>query len=301
MQTALPLIRLSLLIPFVETLRDRGIDAAEAFRDQTLSVDSVYAPDTFLPAQVVYSLLEALAEVGDDPYLAVTVGESLDLSSWPVFAEAAAAATSLGDFFNRFVITAGQHATSVSWELKTDGSHALFRSRRVFKPPMIPAQADAFYAGLFVNIFCRASGIQWEPRQVAVTVCDLSAVPRQYQDLMLRQGDSGGPSIRFPIHWLILPFQNEPHRKTTQAPLAPPPRALISSVRESLLPYADRPDLTVAQAASVCGHSERNLRRWLHAAGTSLSREIAELRREKACDLLSTCLLYTSDAADDRT
>ena len=108
MQTALPLIRLSLLIPFVETLRDRGIDAAEAFRDQTLSVDSVYAPDTFLPAQVVYSLLEALAEAADDPYLGVTVGESLDLSSWHVFSDAAEVATSLGDFVNRFVIAAAR-------------------------------------------------------------------------------------------------------------------------------------------------------------------------------------------------
>ena len=296
--SSLPLIRLSLLVPFVETLRDRGIDAAGAFRDQALSVESVYAADTFLPAQVIYSLLEALAEAADDPYLAVTVGESLDLSSWPVFAEAAAAATSLGDFFNRFVIAAGQHATSVSWELKTDGSHALFRSRRVFEPTMVPAQADAFYAGLFVNIFRRASGIEWVPRQLAVTVCDLSAVPRQYQDLMLRQGDSGGPSIRFPIHWLILPFESEQHPKTEQAPLAPPPRALVSSIRESLLPYTDRPDLTVAQAASICGHSERNLRRWLHHAGTSLSREIAQLRKEKACQLLSTSTGSIADVAE---
>ena len=298
MKTALPLIRLSLLIPFVETLRERGIDAAEAFRDQALSVDSVYAPDTFLPAQVVYSLLEALAEAADDPYLAVIVGESLDLSSWPVFADAAAAATALGDFVNRFVIAAGQHATSVSWELKIDGNHALFRSRRVFEPTLLPAQADAFYAGLFVNIFRRASGIEWDPHQVAVTVCDLSAVPRQYQDLMLRQGDSGGPSIRFPIHWLILPFESEQLHKKTQASMSSPPRVLISSVRESLLPYLDRSDLTVAQAARICGHSERNLRRWLHDAGTSLSREIAQLRREKACQLLSTSTDSIADVAE---
>jgi hypothetical protein len=213
-----------------------------------LSVDSVYAPDTFLPAQVVYSLLEALAETADDPYRAAIVGESFDLSNLPVFVDAAAAATSLGDFVNRFVIAAGQHATSVNWELKIDGNHALFLSRRVFEPTLIPAQADAFYAGLFVNIFRRASGIEWAPHQVAVTVCDLSAVPRQYQDLMLRQGDSGGPSIRFPVHWLILPFENEGLRKETQASMSSPPRVLISSVRESLLPYLDRSDLTVAQA-----------------------------------------------------
>ena len=294
----LPLIRLSLTVPFFEALRAREIDVTQALGHQSLSIDDVYSADTFLPAQVIYSLLEDLAEAADDPYLAVTVGESLELGSWPVFAEASAAATSLGDFFNRFVIAAGQHATSVSWELHTDSTHALFRSRRVFEPKMVPAQADAFYAGLFVSIFRRASGIEWDPNQVAVTVCDLGAVPRQYQGLMLRQGDSGGPSIRFPIHWLILPFESERHPKTEEVPLAPPPRALVSSIRESLLPYMDHPDLTVAQAASICGHSERNLRRWLNDAGTSLSREIAQLREEKACQLLSTSTGSIADVAE---
>jgi AraC-like DNA-binding protein len=226
------------------------------------------------------------------------VGESLELSDWPVFSAAAAAATSLGGFFNRFVIAAGEHATSVSWELKTDGRHALFRSRRVFEPAMIPAQADAFYAGLFVNIFRRASGIEWDPRQVAVTVCDVSAVPRQYEGLMLRQGDCGGPSIRFPTHWLVLPFEGGKSRRKLDASLPSPPRALISSVRQSLLPYVERPDLTVAEAARICGHSERNLRKWLHDAGTSLSREIAWIRHERACHLLNTSTNSIADIAE---
>jgi AraC-like DNA-binding protein len=284
----LPLIRLSLTVPFFEALRAREIDVTQALGHQSLSIDDVYSADTFLPAQVIYSLLEDLAEAADDPYLAVTVGESLELGSWPVFAEASAAATSLGDFFNRFVIAAGQHATSVSWELHTDSTHALFRSRRVFEPKMVPAQADAFYAGLFVSIFRRASGIEWDPNQVAVTVCDLRAIPRQYEGLMFRQGDTSGPSIRFPIHWLILPFESERNTKGGKASLSPPPRALISSIRESLLPYVGRPELTVAQAARICGHSERNLRKWLHDADTSLSREISKLRQDQACDLLST-------------
>ncbi|MGD1984255.1 MAG: hypothetical protein PVF93_10155, partial [Chromatiaceae bacterium] len=77
---------MSLTVPFVEALRARGIDVTQALGLQSLSIDDVYSTDTFLPAQVIYSLLEDLAEAADDPYLAVTVGESLELGSWPVFA-----------------------------------------------------------------------------------------------------------------------------------------------------------------------------------------------------------------------
>ena len=80
--------------------------------------------------------------------------------------------------------------------------------------------------------------------------------------------------------------------------MSSPPRVLISSVRESLLPYLERSDLTVAQAASIYGHSEHNLRRWLHDSGTSLSREIAQLRREKACQLLSTSTDSIAEVAE---
>jgi AraC-like DNA-binding protein len=151
---------------------------------------------------------------------------------------------------------------------------------------MVPAQADAFYAGLIINIFRRAIGIDWEPQQVTTTVCDLRAVPRNYQGMHLRQGDKSGPSIRFPMAWVLLPFQREPVGQQGQDVFLSPPRALINAVRESLKPYLHLPELSVAKAAEICGFKERVLRSKLHDIGTSLSREIALLREQKAIRLL---------------
>mgnify|MGYP001823744029 CR=1 FL=1 len=282
----LPLIRLSLAKPIVEEVERRGIAVHDLLDDLSLSRQAVFASELFVPAPVMYSLLEALARAADDPHLIVAFGETMDLSNWPVFTEAVSGATSIGDFFNRFTIAARAHATSIKYELTTDGAQAQFKARRRFTPTMVPAQADAFYAGLIVNIFRYAIGIGWEPKHVTVTVCDLHAVPRHYQGMHLQQGDTSGASIRFPMQWLLLPFSRESFAPGARESFTSPPRALVNAIRESLKPYLHLSDLSVAKAAEICGFKERALRSKLHEAGTSLSQEIALLRKEKAIQLL---------------
>jgi AraC-like DNA-binding protein len=282
----LPLIRLSLVKPIVEEVERRGVAVHDLLDDLSLSREAVFASELFVPAPVMYSLLEALARAAEDPHLTVAFGETMDLSSWPVFTEAVSGATSIGDFFNRFTMAARAHATSIKYELTTDGTQAQFKARRGFTPTMVPAQADAFYAGLIVNIFRRAIGIDWKPKQVTVTVCDLHAVPRDHHGMYLQQGDKSGASIRFPMAWLLLPFSRESSAPGTHDIFVSPPRALINAIRESLKPYLHLSDLSVAKAAEICGFKERALRYKLHDAGTSLSREIASLREEKATRLL---------------
>lgn len=295
---ALPLVRLSLVKPIVEEVERRGIAVHDLLDDLSLSREAVFASELFVPAPVMYSLLEALARAAEDPHLTVAFGETMHLSNWPVFTEAISGATSIGDFFNRFTMAARAHATSIKYELTTDGAQAQFKARRAFTPSMVPAQADAFYAGLIVNIFRRAIGIDWKPKQVTVTVCDLHAVPRDYQGMYLQQGDKSGASIRFPMEWLVLPFSKEPSETTTPDSFVSPPRALINAIRESLKPYLHMPDLSVEKAAEICGFKERVLRARLHALDTSLSREIALLREEKAIRLLVQTDKMVSEIGD---
>ena len=285
-QAKLPLIRLSLAKPVVEEAERRGVVVHDLLGDLALSRDAIFSPELFVPAPVMYSLLEALAQAADDPYLLAGIGESLDLSTWPVFAEAVSGAGSVGDFFHLFTMAARKHATSIRYELKTDGADATFKAQRGFTPNMVPAQADAFYAGMICNIFRRAVGLDWDPQQVTITVCDLGSVPANYQGMRLQQGGKSGPSIRFPMGWLLQPFRREPASQEAQGSFLAPPSALISAMRESLKPYLHLRKLSVAKAAEICGFNERVLRRKLHAVGTSLSREIASLREQAAVRLL---------------
>ena len=284
--TELPLIRLGLVKPIVEELEHRGILIHDLLDELALTGDEILSSEFFVPAPVMYALLEGLAQAADDPYLLVNFGESLDLKQWPVFTEAVAGASSVGDFFNRFMIVARRHATSIAYELKTDGALARFKAQRSFRPDRVPAQADAFYAGLIVNIFRHAIGIDWDPAQVTVTVCDLHAVPRDFHGMCLQQGDRSGTSINFPMTWLLLPFLKDSDGQEARSDFASPPRTLVNAIRESLKPYLHLSDLSVEKAAQLCGFKERVLRTRLHDTGTTLGREIALLREQKAIALL---------------
>ena len=115
--------------------------------------------------------------------------------------------------------------------MKTDGADATFKAQRGFTPNMVPAQADAFYAGMICNIFRRAVGLDWDPQQVTITPCDLGSVPGNYHGMRLQQGDKSGPSIRFPRGWLLQPFRREPASQEAQIGFLAPPSALISAMR----------------------------------------------------------------------
>jgi AraC-like DNA-binding protein len=61
-----------------------------------------------------------------------------------------------------------------------------------------------------------------------------------------------------------------------------PPDSLLGSLRAALIPHLHESDLTVTKAAKICGYNKRRLSRELHDEGTTLSKEIAKLRAERA-------------------
>ena len=298
-KTGLPLVRLSLLVPFMRELERRQIDVESVFSEYDLARETLFSPDVFVPAVVVYQLIERMAEAADDPYLGFHIGETLDLVSWPLFSDAVRMAATFGDFFFRFSSEAGNQANSVQMRLETDGLYATFRSYRLFIPNMAPAQADAFYVGLFSSIFQRCVGRHWNPNEVRISTCDPSAIPPDYNKLMITRGDRRGCSTRFPQSWLLLPFDIKEFQHRTQLEITykSPPNSLNESIKQALLPHLHRTDLTTERAAKLCGYGKRALTRKLNANGTTLTDEIARLKEECAVrKLLDTDMPITDIA-----
>ena len=282
------MVRLSLLHPFVQALDKRQVNVDSVLSKHSLGRQALASPDVFVPAQTMYKLIEAMALVAKDPYLAVHVGETLDLFAWPVFTDAAMQAATFGEFFFHFAAEATNQASSIQMRLDTDGQYATFRAYRVFEPSMVPAQADAFYVGLFTTIFQHCTGDRWDPRELLVRLGDPEAVPPGYYDLTVTRGDRRGPSIRFPQRWLLFPMHIKgiDDRLKDEVDYQSPPRSFNEAIRQALLPHLHRSDLTTEQAAKLCGYEKRALGRKLKASGTTLSKEIASLRKEKASRLL---------------
>ena len=286
--SGLPLIRLSLILPFLQHLDAQKIDSDDILSEQGLSRDALTSTDIFIPAVTVYKVIEAMARTAQDPFLAVHIGENLDLNAWPVFTESVKHAASFGDFFFRFAAESVNQASSVQMRLVTDGEHATFRAYRMFEPSMVPAQADAFYVGLFTSIFQNCTAEKWNPHEILIRLSDPDAVPPGYHNLMISRGDRRGPSIRFPQKWLLLPMHiNEKERDSIDdIKYQTPPRSFNNAIRQALQPHIDRTDLTADVAAELCGFKKRTLGRKLKASGSTLSKEIAKLREERATRLL---------------
>ena len=189
----------------------------------------------------------------------------------------------VGDLLNRFVVNAKDHASSAQFLLETAGNRATFMSRRKLEPPFDPAQNDAFYLGFMSRLLRSATGDSWKPESVLITLSDPNAVPQVFQDLRVVKGDRSGFRMSFPTEWLFERFEKSVfNRRIEQSSHSMPPRSLIESMHRALVPHIHEDDLTIDRAAVLCGIDKRRLARQLQGKGTTIKKEIAFLRQERA-------------------
>jgi len=293
-----PLIRLSAINPFLKELVSRDIDPGQLLEEQGLPVQIPASSDLFVSALCMYSMVEQAAALANDPYLGATIGSKLDLLAWEPIAQAAEVAVTVGDLLNRFVLNSKDHASSVQFSLETAGSRATFAFRREIEPPFDPAQNDAFYLGFMSRLMKGATGDTWKPDSVLITLSDPLAIPQIFNELRIVKGDRSGFRINFPTEWLFEKFEKTTFRhRLRQSNNSRTPQSLIESVHRAISPHIHEEDLTVERAAELCGIDKRRLSRKLRSKGTTINKEIAYLRQERATRALVNSDQRISDIA----
>lgn len=283
MTTNLPLIRLSAINPFLMELRRRGTDATSLLHSLGLPRDIPASGELFVSALSVYAFVERSADVAGDPHLGFELGSQLDLHAWEPIALAASEARTVGELLTRFTLHALEHSSSTRFYLKTDGEQCTFGFERVIKPIIRPGQNDAFYLGFMSRMLMHATRDHWDVSQVLFRVADPDCVPKTDEELRIATGDNRGIQVRFPSTWLLEPFERSTYQTSSaERSFEHPPDSLVDSVRAALAPHLHEPNLTVERAARICGHNRRRLSQELRDEGTTLSREIAKLRAERA-------------------
>jgi AraC-like DNA-binding protein len=297
-KSGLPLVRLNLIQPFLAELRKRGIDPAGVLGSFDLSTNAVASKDVFVPAHVVYGIIEEFARVADDPHLGVCLGERLDISTWSPFVEAAAKAANTAELLLLSAINASKDASSASLNLETAGGRTRFHVKRLASSKFLPAQVDSFWIGILVSILRHAAGEYWEPDSVIAKVCDTRALPDDYFGIRIASGGNDGPSVSFPSDWLFLPFAHSTHAWGARAQSTEIPAiSFKESVRQILLPHIAEQDLNATRAADLCGMRKRTLQKRLHEADTTISNMIGELRRDQAISRLQQSNHRVADIA----
>lgn len=284
----LPLVRLNLIVPILEALMQRGSDAEAVLASFGLNSLAVYQSGTFVPAPLMYKLVETLCAASGDAHFGVHVGETLDPFAWPPLAEAMIIASTLGDLLLRFTLTANEHASSMSYAMEIRGERCMFSGRRISHGGLLPSHNDGFTIAYLLRLVKSALASAWDGTEVLAKVCDPAAVPRGYLNIRVADTDAFGPSISFPSRWLLLPVNfDKPGREAVLQQPEPPALDSLKALRQTLRPLLNRSPLEAQQVADLFGISKRTLARLLSDCGTSFSKELALERRLVAEKLLS--------------
>lgn len=286
---AMPLIRLSLINPFVAELNRRQINIAPLLRAVSFPVELPVCNEMFVPTNSMYRFVQLAAEVADDPYLGARVGYRLDPKSLPQYSLASEKALTVGDLLIRIAINSEHHNTSVKMGLNIDSKWSAFNFVRVFRPDVDASQIDAYYVGVLVNVLKTTLQSVWNPRQVIASLHNPEAIPPEFERLGLSQGERHRVSITFPSNWLFewVDHTARAEYSTATRDLPAPPSTLVDSLKAALKPHIHETDLTVERSANICGFEKRRLSRKLKAKGTTMARLIADIREERAASELA--------------
>jgi AraC-like DNA-binding protein len=280
----MPLIRLSLISPFIAELDRRRIKTAPLLREVGFPTQRPLSNELFVSSNSMYRFINRAAEAADDSYLGARVGYSLDPKVLPQYLLASEQALTVADLLIHIAINSEHHNTSVKMGLNVDSNWGVFNFVRVFQPDVDASQIDAYYVGVFVNVMKTALQAAWNPRQVIASLHDPDAIPPDLERIGLSKGTKQRVSITFPSKWLfewVNPTARTEDRSSARE-LPAPPRTLVDSLKTALKPHIHETDLTVERSARICGFEKRRLSRKLKAKGTTMARLIANIREERA-------------------
>lgn len=281
-----PVIRLSLIAPFLDHLERQGLSCAKPLHRVGLSYEMSKNPDIFVHSEVFYGLMNELARTAEDPFLGLHVAEAMVLAEWPVLTDVLNTSRTVGAFLMGFVQNAEDHSTSAEHSLLIKPDRAQYRIARVQQPVNSAAQSDGFGAGLYLRVFEAVASTSWVPKDVTLRTSFPEAIPRHYRDAAIEVHSEPAFTIEFPTQVLLADIVFD------IAKLMPTPRprldsSMVSAIRAVASPLlAQGGDLGQAIAAAL-GIGLNEIEKNLGQDGTSLSREIKTLKCDVACDLLT--------------
>ena len=268
-------------------MRPFGFNGVPLFRyrsqELSFSSDVPASHDLFVASVTVYELVEKCADLAQDRHLGFHIGSVLDLQTWDPIASATEQATTVGELLTMFAVNAADHSSATRFQITTEGERSTFGFERFVKPAFTPGQNDAFYMGFMLRLLKHATRDHWDAASVLFTVADPECIPPNNTIYRIAGGDGSGVKISFPSQWLFERFEKSHFKsKLDKESSQEIPRSLLDSIRTALRPHLHESDLNADKAAKICGHDRRRLSRELREMGTTLSKEITQLRVEQA-------------------
>lgn len=279
-------IRLALVAPFVEHLSKTGIKPGKALKTFGLDPDQITNSSVYVHSELVFGLLNALADLANDPFFGAHVGETFDLQNWPPFALSLQSPGTLFEFFARFVRLVPQESSAVRHSLIVEADRAIYRVSRLQEPAVAPVQVTGFGAAIYLRLLRLVSADAWDPSKVVWQTRYISSIPPNYMNAEIQFIPDAGMQLSFPVDWLHRDISTMIQSTPNQPNLREAEISLIAALRSVLRGRLDQPDLGIHTVSGLLGIEAARFRKALKSHGTTLPRELKRLKIDVAKDLL---------------
>ena len=255
--------------------------------------------DIFVPAPVMYDIVQALTAAAGDPYMGVHVGEKLSPWDWPPISRAMTGSSCIGSFLLRYTVEASRDGSSIKYSIETSGSRTTFRHKRNADGKRAAGQIDGFGIAFMLSILRPAVGEAWVGAQVIAHLGNPGVIPPRYLGIKVARGDTMDLALTFPSEWTLLPMllESAKTRQYSDAPGEQLPESVSAALRHVLKAHLHEPDLNTDRIAHLCGYNKRTLSRRLADAGTTVKRELSRQRQAAAERELRNPQVSISDIA----
>ncbi|MVO17599.1 helix-turn-helix domain-containing protein [Rhodobacteraceae bacterium CY05] len=280
-------IRLILVKPFLDYLEEKRVNPLPAIQALGINPAHIDGPQMSVHGEIIYGLLNTMAELSKDPYLGCHAGERMQFADWPPYRTAAQKSGTLGEFLTRFILEVPQQSSSVSHTLQVTNSEASYKIKRFFEPNNSPGQAEGFAASHYIRLFQLVTGDLWVSEQVRIETRFPECLPPAYSGVRVVPQSNDGLVVRFPAEWLVSKLNLRSFENSS--PTAQPEASTISviaalrSVARSLMASSDLDTDTLAQALGLDSGRLTNV---LRTRKTTVASEIRKLRVDMAIEAL---------------
>ena len=285
-----PLVRLVQILPFLHFFEQEIGSADEVLERFGLDRDMVDNPDLFVHAEIIYGLTVGFAGgLRATPFLGTRIGEWLPISARVSFEDASKHARTVGEFLTRWLQEVPSEATSVRHTMIVGPARATYAVDRVFEPRNSPAQAEGFATAQYSKLFEIVSSMNWDPAEVEIETRFAHAIPPDYKGFRITNRQVPGLRLSIPTSWLHALIDRDGlvgAASISKKMQSPPPATVSASVRAAARHLIGGEEVSPAAVARAIGLSAEAVTRSLRSEGTTLARELREVKLEIACAAL---------------
>jgi len=302
----IPLVRASVVFPFVQFLNQIGAPTGKLLSQVKLPITTLENPEVLIPAYQANDFLEQAARREGIETLGIIVGQQTFAETFGVYGKLISQSLTLYDLLKTLGGLHGKFNSSAQYDFKIVGDAVWLYHTLDLPRTIICQQSRCFALMAILNVIRLATGSDWQPTAIYLQCnkfqeldwCDNFANTRIHFNKSIN-------AIVFPKSLLSQPLNNSLRENDTRSLLeakqlfdnTAPAQDFSGSLRQLVRSLLPQGDCNIKLMADTSGMSLRTFQRRLASEGLAFERLVDQIRFEEATRLLSDPTIQIAEIA----